>query len=100
MEVPVQGRSTINTSLTAQESNLSEVVVIGYGTARRRDLTGSVSAIRAKDFNKGVQVSPDQLIQGKAAGVMVINNSGKPGGSTTVRIRGTSSIRSGNQPLL
>ncbi len=99
VEVPVQGRSTINTSLTAQESNLSEVVVIGYGTARRRDLTGSVSAIRAKDFNKGVQVSPDQLIQGKAAGVMVINNSGQPGGATTVRIRGTSSIRSGNQPL-
>jgi iron complex outermembrane receptor protein len=55
--------------------------------------------VREKDFNKGVITSPDQLIQGKAAGVLVINNTGQPGGSTTVRIRGTSSIRSGNQPL-
>ena len=80
-------------------SNLNEVVVVGYGTARRKDLTGSVSTVAAKDFNKGTYTSPDQLIQGKAAGVLVINNTGQPGGSTTVRIRGSSSIRSGNQPL-
>lgn len=80
-------------------SNLNEVVVVGYGTARRKDLTGSVSTVQAKDFNKGTFTSPDQLIQGKAAGVLVINNTGQPGGSTTVRIRGSSSIRSGNQPL-
>jgi iron complex outermembrane receptor protein len=55
--------------------------------------------VQAKDFNKGTYTSPDQLIQGKAAGVLVINNTGQPGGSTTVRIRGSSSIRSGNQPL-
>jgi TonB-dependent starch-binding outer membrane protein SusC len=72
---------------------------VGYGTARRKDLTGATASVREKDFNKGVFTSPDQLIQGKAAGVMVINNTGQPGGSTTVRIRGTSSIRSGNQPL-
>ncbi len=83
----------------AAGNNLNEVVVVGYGTARRRDLTGSVATIREKDFNKGVFTAPDQLIQGKAAGVLVINNTGQPGGSTTVRIRGTSSIRSGNQPL-
>lgn len=83
----------------ASANDLNEVVVVGYGTARRRDLTGSVATIREKDFNKGVFTSPDQLIQGKAAGVMVLNNTGQPGGSTTVRIRGSSSIRSGNQPL-
>jgi TonB-dependent starch-binding outer membrane protein SusC len=98
-EVSIGGRSTVNVTLAASNNALNEVVVIGYGTARRRDVTGSVVSVRAKDFNKGVQVSPDQLIQGKAAGVMVINNSGQPGGATTVRIRGTASIRSGNQPL-
>lgn len=83
----------------ATSNDLNEVVVVGYGTARRRDLTGSVATIKEKDFNKGVFTSPDQLMQGKAAGVMVLNNTGQPGGSTTVRIRGSSSIRSGNQPL-
>ena len=97
-EINVTGNSA-NVTLETMASNLNEVVVVGYGTARKRDVTGSVSSVRAKDFNKGVQVAPDQLIQGKAAGVMVINNSGQPGGATTVRIRGTSSIRSGNQPL-
>ena len=66
---------------------------------RRKDLTGATATLREKDFNKGTYTSPDQLIQGKAAGVMVLNNTGQPGGSTTVRIRGSSSIRSGNQPL-
>ena len=97
-EISVTG-NTASLTLQTAASNLNEVVVVGYGTARRRDVTGSVSSVRARDFNKGVQVAPDQLIQGKAAGVMVINNSGQPGGATTVRIRGTSSIRSGNQPL-
>lgn len=94
------GSGPIN--VTMQEStnrDLNEVVVVGYGTARRKDLTGSVATIRERDFNKGVFTAPDQLIQGKAAGVLVLNNTGQPGGSTTVRIRGTSSIRSGNQPL-
>jgi len=98
-EVYVNGQTTVNASLTTQGTNMNEVVVVGYGTARRRDITGSVSTVREKDFNKGVFTAPDQLIQGKAAGVLVINNTGQPGGSTTVRIRGASSIRSGNQPL-
>ena len=78
---------------------LENVVVIGYGSVRKKDLTGAVASVQAKDFNKGTYTAPDQLIQGKAAGVLVINNTGQPGGATTVRIRGTSSIRSGNQPL-
>lgn len=96
--VPVtSGNLTI--SMTTATSSLTDVVVVGYGTARRRDVTGAVASVRERDFNRGVLTSPDQLIQGKAAGVLVLNNTGQPGGSTTVRIRGTSSIRSGNQPL-
>ncbi len=98
-EVNISGRSSVEISLIATGGGLTEVVVIGYGTARKKDLTGSVASVQAKDFNKGTYTSPDQLIQGKAAGVLVINNTGQPGGSTTIRIRGSSSIRSGNQPL-
>jgi TonB-linked SusC/RagA family outer membrane protein len=78
---------------------LDEVVVIGYGAVKKSDLTGSVVSVGEKDFNRGLVTSPDQLIQGKAAGVQVQNNSGQPGGASTVRIRGNSSIRAGNQPL-
>jgi len=98
-EVSIEGKTSVEVSFVATGANLNEVVVTGYGTARRKDLTGSTASVREKDFNKGVFTAPDQLIQGKAAGVLVINNTGQPGGSTTVRIRGSSSIRSGNQPL-
>ncbi len=90
--------NTVDVSMKAG-SVLDEVVVIGYGSVRKADLTGSVVSVGEKDFNQGLVVSPDQLIQGKAAGVQVLNNSGQPGGATTVRIRGNSSIRAGNQPL-
>ena len=98
-EIDITGKTDVTVSLTSLSAGLSEVVVIGYGTARKKDLTGAVASIQSKDFNKGTYASPDQLIQGKAAGVLVINNTGQPGGSTTVRVRGTSSLRSGNQPL-
>jgi len=98
-EIPVQNRTSVSATLSTQESNLNEVVVIGYGTARRRDVTGSIATVNAKDFNRGVQVSADQLIQGKVAGVQVLNNSGQPGGAVSLRIRGASSVRTGNQPL-
>lgn len=98
-EVPVQNRSTIATTLGTQESALNEVVVIGYGTTRRRDLTGSVSTVNEKNFNKGVYTSPDQLIQGRAAGVQITNNSGQPGGATTIKIRGNSTVYGSGQPL-
>ncbi|WP_300599378.1 SusC/RagA family TonB-linked outer membrane protein [Niabella sp.] len=98
-EVAITG-GTIQVSLQpSTDQSLNEVVVIGYGTARKKDLTGSVASISAKDFNKGVITSPDQLIQGKTPGVMVLNNTGQPGGSATVRIRGNSSIRASNNPL-
>ncbi len=98
-EVSIEGQTSVEVSFVSTGTNMNEVVVTGYGTARRKDLTGATATVREKDFNKGNYTSPDQLIQGKAAGVMVINNTGQPGGSTTVRIRGSSSIRSGNQPL-
>ncbi len=98
-EISIAGKTSVDVSLSSSGSNLNEVVVVGYGTARRKDLTGSVASVKAKDFNQGIVTAPDQLIQGKVAGVQVINNSGAPGGATTIRIRGISSIRSGNQPL-
>lgn len=89
----------MNVVLVANVASLNEVVVVGYGTVRKKDVTGSIISLQAKDFNKGINVAPDQLIQGKTPGVMVINNTGQPGGSTTVRVRGNSSIRAGNNPL-
>lgn len=100
MEVDITGKTTVSATLTAQAGGLSEVVVTGYGTSRKKDLTGAVTSVKAKDFNKGVQNSPDQLIQGKVAGVQVVNNSGAPGGGTSIRIRGNSSLRAGNNPLI
>ncbi len=78
---------------------LDEVVVVGYGTVKKSDLTGSVASVKEEDFNQGVYTAPDQLIQGKVAGVQVLGNSGQPGAAATVRIRGNSSIRAGSQPL-
>lgn len=78
---------------------LDEVVVIGYGSVKKSDATGAVTSVTDKDFNGGIVASPEQLIQGRAAGVQITNNSGEPGGGINVRIRGTSSVRSGNNPL-
>lgn len=97
--VPVEGQTQMNIVLTSNVEMLDEIVVIGYGTVQKKDVTGSMASLDSKDFNKGVNISPDQLIQGKTPGVRVINNTGQPCGSTTVRIRGNSSIRAGNNPL-
>ncbi|HAN39889.1 MAG TPA: hypothetical protein DCQ29_13375, partial [Chitinophagaceae bacterium] len=93
------GSGNVSVSLQPAANSLNDVVVIGYGTAKRKDLTGAVASVGARDFNKGVQTAPDQLIQGKVAGVQVVNSSGQPGVATTVRIRGVASIRGGNNPL-
>ncbi len=97
--ITIVNASKVAVVLETNSQALENVVVIGYGSVRKKDLTGAVASVQAKDFNKGTYTAPDQLIQGKAAGVLVINNTGQPGGATTVRIRGTSSIRGGNQPL-
>ncbi len=98
-EVNVQGRSTINVSLADDAQTLEEVVVVGYGTVKKKDATGAVNAIGAKDFQKGIVTSPEQLMQGRVAGVQITQNSGEPGGGINVRIRGTSSVYGGNNPL-
>jgi len=98
-EITIAGKSDFSISLVPTSTTLTDVVVVGYGTTRKKDLTGSVVSIKSADFNKGIVTAPDQLIQGKVAGLMVVANSGAPGGATTVRIRGNSSVRTGNQPL-
>lgn len=98
-EVNISGRSTVNVSLVISTSALSEVVVVGYGTQRVIDATGSVASIGTKDFNKGVIASPEQLLQGRIAGVQVTPASGEPGAGMNIRIRGSSSVRSGSNPL-
>jgi iron complex outermembrane receptor protein len=94
------GNSPLQISLLATNNQLNEVVVIGYGTARKKDLTGSVVQITAKDFNKGVTNTPEQLIAGKVAGVSVTSNSGAPGSGSTIRIRGGASLNASNDPLI
>lgn len=98
-EIALNGKSEFSISLVPTSTTLTDVVVVGYGTTRKKDLTGSVVSIKSADFNRGIVTAPDQLIQGKVAGLMVVANSGAPGGATTVRIRGNSSVRTGNQPL-
>lgn len=99
-EVSVAGKSSVEVSFVATfGSNLNEVVVTGYGTAKKKDLTGSVGSVKEKDFNKGVFTSPDQLFQGKVSGVQVLNNSGQPGGAATIKIRGNSTVTGSGQPL-
>ena len=86
-------------SLSPINTNLNDIVVIGYGTAKKKDLTGSISTVNEKDFQKGVIISPDQLIVGKVAGVSVVSNGGQPGAGSTIRIRGGSSLNASNDPL-
>jgi iron complex outermembrane receptor protein len=78
---------------------LDEVVVIGYGSVKKSDATGAVGNITEKDFNRGVIAAPEQLMQGRVAGVQITSSNGEPGGAMNVRIRGTSSVRGGNNPL-
>lgn len=95
----VGSETVINVTMTEDSTQLEEIVVIGYGTTSVKDATGSVSSVRAEDFNKGVIASPEQLIQGKTAGVQISSTSGAPGAGVNIRIRGTNSVRSNNNPL-
>ncbi len=99
-EIPLNGQTTINVTMQEDAAELEQVVVVGYGSVRKKDLTGSVASVKPEDFNQGVQTSPDQLIQGRVAGVQVTAASGEPGAANNIRIRGTSSIRGGNNPLI
>ncbi|MEM9830549.1 MAG: TonB-dependent receptor [Bacteroidota bacterium] len=95
-EVPVANRSTVNVELVPDIQSLSEVVVVGYGTQKRADVTGAVSSIKAEDINNIVTGNPTQALQGRSAGVRVEVNGGSPGASANVIIRGTGTLSSVN----
>lgn len=99
-EISVEGRTTIDISMETDVMALGEVVVIGYGQQEKKDVTGSLTSISTKDFNKGVLTSPQDLLVGRVAGVSVISNSGAPGAGSTIRIRAGSSLNASNDPLI
>jgi TonB-dependent starch-binding outer membrane protein SusC len=98
MLIPVN--NVVNLQMKPSAKSLGEIVVIGYGTQRKGDLTGSISNVSTKDFNKGIISSPEQLINGKISGVQIMSNSGSPTSGSTIRIRGGASLNASNDPLI
>jgi TonB-linked SusC/RagA family outer membrane protein len=98
--VTISGNTISNVHLKPDAQKLNEVVVIGYGTAEKKNLTGSISTVSSKDFQKGTITSPEQLIQGKVAGVTITSNGGAPGSGSMIRIRGAASLNASNDPLI
>ncbi|MEQ9443201.1 MAG: TonB-dependent receptor [Cyclobacteriaceae bacterium] len=98
-EVAIGNRTTVNVQMLPDIQSLSEVVVVGYGTQKKSDLTGSISSISGEDIQKMPVTSLDQALQGRAPGVQITQTSGQPGGGVSVRIRGSNSITAGNEPL-
>lgn len=98
-EVPVRNQNNINVQLAGNTTSMDEVVVVGYGTRRRSDLTGAVGTVRASQLQERPAASLNESLAGRVAGVQVNTNSGRPGGQTNIRIRGFSSINSSNNPL-
>jgi iron complex outermembrane receptor protein len=95
--IPVDNKVAV--TLVSSTQGLNDVIVIGYGTTKRKDATGSLTTVSSKEFNQGVITSPDQLLANKVSGLEVTSNSGQPGSATTVRIRGNSSVRGVGNPL-
>ena len=98
-EISVNGQSSLAIQLSSDVSQLNEIVVVGYGTQKKSDVTGAVASINNENFNQGVLTNPGELIQGKLAGVSITATSGEPGAPQDVIIRGIGSLRSGTQPL-
>jgi TonB-dependent starch-binding outer membrane protein SusC len=98
-KVAVNNQSTINVRLASSANALSEMVVIGYGSATKKDMTGSVKSVKNTDFNRGIINSPEQLLQGKVAGVNITSASGEPGGAQNITVRGPGGVRTGSTPL-
>lgn len=100
VQVTVQNQTVLDVQLEEESVGVDEVVVIGYGTTKKQDATGSVVAVNAKDFNKGAITSAQDLMVGKSAGVVITSSGGAPGSGSTIRIRGGSSLNASNDPLL
>ncbi len=99
-EVSIEGKTTVNVSLVVNNAALGEIVVVAYGTRRKTDLTGSVTSVSSKDFQKGNINSPEQLLQGKVAGLQITTGGGSAGGGSRIRIRGGASLNASNDPLI
>jgi iron complex outermembrane receptor protein len=99
-EIVFQGQTNVSIQLAVSTEELSEVVVIGYGQVKKEDATGSVVAVSSKDFNKGAITSPQDLLVGKSAGVVITTAGGAPGSGATIRVRGGSSLNASNDPLI
>jgi len=99
IERPIANQSRMNVTMKESVSDLDEVVVVGYGTARKRDLTGSVASIKAEEISQVPSTNMVQSLSGRASGVYVSQNTGSPGSPISVRIRGTNSIKGSNEPL-
>jgi TonB-linked SusC/RagA family outer membrane protein len=99
-EVPISSSGVVNLSLAPERKGLDEVVVVGYGTQRRRDLTGAVSSIKAEDLVLSGGPDIGNMLKGKAAGLMIRQNSAQPGGGLDILIRGAGSISASNDPLI
>jgi iron complex outermembrane receptor protein len=98
-EIQVGSQTEVNVTLSESTLNLEEVVVIGYGTQRRQEVTGAIGSVKEDGFNRGVILSPEQLMQGKVSGLNITSRSGEPGEAQTIIIRGPGSVRSGGGPL-
>lgn len=99
-EIAAQGQQALRVALVVDTEQLDEVVVIGYGQIKKSDATGAISTVSSKDFNKGAITSPQDLLMGKSAGVVITTAGGAPGSGATIRIRGGSSLNASNDPLI
>lgn len=98
-EVPVAMQSTINVALATENTNIDEVVVVGYGVQKKSVITGAISSIKSKDLEKVAPGRVDQALQGRVSGVTIASNSGQPGDAATIRVRGVTTFGGGNNPL-
>ncbi len=98
--ISISGSTNILIKMVSDIINIDEIVVIGYGMQRKGDLTGAITNVASKDFNKGIISSPEQLINGKVSGVQIMSNSGSPNSGSSIRIRGGASLNASNEPLI
>ncbi len=98
-EITVGNRNNLEITLSSNAAELSQVVVVGYGTQNKKDITGAVKSLKSENFNRGIINSPQQLLQGKVAGVNVTSASGEPGAVTSITVRGPGGVRTGSTPL-
>ncbi|NLR93908.1 SusC/RagA family TonB-linked outer membrane protein [Flammeovirga agarivorans] len=97
--IAIGNTSNFSISMKVDAEQLEEVVIVGYGQMEKKDVTGAMSSVKSEDFNQGVLTSPDQLIQGKIAGVQMTPSSGEPGAGVNIRVRGGTSLTASNEPL-